>query len=218
MDGAEESRRLFPVFLDKVKDLRERQASLLAACALEPKRIDVPPETRIIVQTAPPSQADQLLIHVAKVRLLEAREFAAERENVRNQFQRDKSDFNRIKFALMLALVPVATSSASSPTAQDDVELLSLIEPLIAGAGAAGTADSEVRALATLLYGVISDRRKVREQLRDTQARLSLARKDDTRDAEARALRVRVEELETKLNALKSIDRSVNRRAESVGK
>ena len=76
-------------------------------------------------------------------------------------------------------------------------------------------ADSEVRVLATLLYGMANDRRKMREQLRDTQARLNLAKKDDVRDAETRALRQRVEMLEGKLNALKSIDRSVNRRAET---
>ena len=191
---------------------------LLAACALEPKRME-PPETRIVVRPAPPSAADQLLSYVAKMRALETREFAAERESARHQFLRDRSDFNRIKYALMLALVPVATSSVSIPVAQDDGELVSLLEPLIAGSGGAGTpVDAEVGALATLLYGVVSDRRKLREQLRDTQARLALAKKDDTRDAEARALRARVEELETKLNALKSIDRSVNRRAESVSK
>ena len=192
---------------------------LLAACALEPKRIEAPPEARIIVRPAPPSEADQLLSHVAKVRKLEAREFAAERESARAQFQRDKNDFNRIRYALMLVLAPVATSSPSASAAQDDVELLNLMEPLIAGTGAVITsADAEVRALAALLHGVVSDRRKVREQLRDTLARLAFAKKEDTRDAEARALRARVEELETKLNALKSIDRSVNRRAEAVRK
>lgn len=192
---------------------------VLAACALEPKRVDTPPETRIIVQPAPQSEADQLLSHVAKVRKLEAREFAAERDSARIQFQRDKSDFNRVKYALMLALPPVATSSVPGAASQDDIELISLIDPLVTGAASGNTsADSEVRALATLLHGVVSDRRKVREQLRDTQARLALARKDDTRDADARALRARVEELETRLNALKSIDRSVNRRADPVGK
>ena len=86
------------------------------------------------------------------------------------------------------------------------------------GSAVGTTTDAEIRVLATLLHGFATDRRKFREQLRDTQARLSLARKDDIRDAEARALRAKVEELETKLNALKSIDRSVNRRADSPPK
>jgi hypothetical protein len=189
---------------------------LLAACALESGRIEAP-ATRIVVQPAPPSAADQLLSQLAGMRQLEPREFAVARENTRNQFLRDKSDFNRIKYALILALVPVATSTVSVSAAQDDVEFISLLEPLVAGTVVA-SGDAELRALATLVYGVVADRRKVREQLRDTLVKLALAKKDDTRDAEARALRVRVEELETKLDALKSIDRSVNRRAESVRK
>ena len=180
--------------------------ALLAACALEPKRVDTPPETRFVVQPAPPSDADQLLAFATKVRKLDAREFAAERDSARAQFQREKTDFNRIRYALALAQSP----AASTTVAQDDVELMTVIEPLVSG----NVADSDVRTLATLLYGVVSDRRKMRDQLRDMQSRLAVAKKDDVRDTETRALRQRVEELEAKLNALKSIDRSVNRRAD----
>ncbi|MEP7156521.1 MAG: hypothetical protein ABI905_12155 [Betaproteobacteria bacterium] len=181
---------------------------LLAACAVEPKRIETPPETRFVVQPALPSEADQLLAYATKMRKLEAREFAAERESARNQFMREKTDFNRIRYALLLAQF----SGHAATSAQDDAELISVIEPVAAGAA---VPDSDVRTLAAILYGVVNDRRKVREQLREVQGRLAVAKKEDTRDAEARALRQRVEELETKLNALKSIDRSVNRRTES---
>ncbi len=171
------------------------------------------------MQPALPSDADLLLSHIAGVRKLDAREFATEREVARNEFQRDRSDFNRVKYALMLALVPPATSSIAATVAHDDAELISIIEPLLATAApGSAAADSQVRTLATLLNAMVSERRRVREQLRDTQIRLALARKDDTREAEARALRARVEELESRLNALKSIDRSVNRRAESARK
>jgi chromosome segregation ATPase len=170
-----------------------------------------------MVKPARPSEVEQLLGHVAKVRALETREFITERESARSQVLQDKSDFNRIKYALVLALAPTASTSPAL-AGQDDVELLSLIEPLISAGSGSTSTDSEVRALATLLHCVVSERRKVREQLRDTQSRLTIARKDDTREEEARALRARVEELETKLNALKSIDRSVNRRAEIVRK
>lgn len=192
--------------------------SLLTACAFESKRIDAP-GSRMIDQHRPPSEADQLLGHIARTRKLEAREFAVEREMVRTQFQNDKSDFNRVKYALMLAMAPGATSTVSNLSVQDDVELIAVVEPLIASSGSGNTPGaSSVRALAALLHGVVSDRRKVREQLRDTQSRLVLAKKEDTRDAEARALRARVEELETQLNALKLIERSVIRRAEDVRK
>lgn len=194
-------------------------SGLLVACAIDPKRSDILPAAQIIVPPAPPSAAAQLLNHVVNVRKLEAREFAIARESARSQFQFDKSDLNRIKYALMLVLVPLATTSVQTSAIQDDAELIALIDPLISGTGAANTStDSEIRALATLLHSMVSDRRKVREQLRDTQTRLAVAKKEDARDAEARVLRARVDELEAKLNALKSIDRSVNRRAESVRK
>ena len=59
------------------------------------------------------------------------------------------------------------------------------------------------------------DRKKLRDQRRETQARVNALRRDDSKDVEARALRAQVDELERKLAALKSIDRSVNRRSES---
>jgi hypothetical protein len=171
---------------------------LLSACALEPT-LPPPPETRIIVQPAPPSDGERLLQHLARVRKLDNREFAGEREQARAEFARDKSEFSRVKLALVMTLSP-------APGAQDDAELVGLLEPVLSGA------DSDVRTLASLLHGLVGERRRMREQLRDSQARLALARKDDTRDAEARALKARIEELETKLDALKSIDRSVHDR------
>ena len=62
------------------------------------------------------------------------------------------------------------------------------------------------------------ERRKLREQLRESQAKFNLAKRDEVREGEARALRAKVDELEKKLDALKSIDRSVNRRTEAPTK
>ena len=199
-------------------------AGMLAGCAWQPPPVAVQPTTRVISHPVPAaSESDQLLSHVAKLRLLTLRESASERENARKLFQREESDFNRIRYALVLALTRAVDAGQSASAAmlqstvaaQEDVELMNLLEPLLTGPAAATTPGGwEIRALATLLHSVISERRKIREQLRETQARLALARKDETRDAEARALRSRIEELETKLDVMKSIDRSVNRRAE----
>jgi len=186
---------------------------IVSGFAIEPKRIEVPPETRFVVQPAEPSETDRLLNYLGRMRKLDAKEFAAERDNARKLFQSDKSDFSRIRYALMLAQPPLPSSPAAA-AAQEEAELIGVIEPLVS----TPAADSDVRTLAAVLYGICIDRRKMREQLRDSQVRLNLARKDDTRDAEARALRLRIEELEAKLNALKSIDRSVNRRVESPAK
>ena len=74
---------------------------------------------------------------------------------------------------------------------------------------------TEVRALAMLLAGMAQERKKLRDLLRETQTRINTLRRDDTKEMEVRALRSRVAELERNLAALKSIDRSVNRRSET---
>ena len=200
----------------------------LGACAIEPRRAE-PPETRVILQPAPPSEADQLLLYILQTRKLDAREHVAERDQVRNAFQAEKTEYNRVKLAVLLASTPASlpspTPATISASTSDDTELIALLEPLARDTATstteAGTKEKkdesrmEVRALATLLYGMAQERKKLRDQWREAQTRLNALRKDDTKDAEARALRARVEELERNLVALKSIDRSVNRRTET---
>ena len=124
---------------------------------------------------------------------------------------RDKSDFSRVKLALLLA------AATATHTASEDVELIAALEPVVA-APAGETAGAELRLLAQVLHVTAIERRKLREQLRESQVRLVAARRDEPREAETRALRAKVEDLEKKLNALKSIDRSVNRRVETPRK
>ena len=209
----------------KIKILLLAPVVLLAACALEPKRAE-PPPAHVVVQPAPPSETDQLLTYMMQTRKLDARELAAEREQLRILFQTDKSEFNRVKLALVIASAPASLTSATAAAnlttnANDDAELITLLEPLVNN-NSASSADAlvvpqnfEIRALSTLIYGIAQDRKKLRDQWREAQARVNALRRDDTKEVEARALRARVEELEAKLAALKSIDRSVNRRSEA---
>ena len=189
---------------------------LLGACAFDLKRGE-PPLTRVNVQPTPLSEADQLLAYSLQVRKFDTREFTTERERSHSMFIADKSDFNRIKLAVLLASMPLA----ATPNVADDAELIALLEPLAsrANTGTDGNPaiakDTEIRALAMLMYAMAQDRKKLRDQWRDAQARLNALRRDDSKEMEARALRMRVEELEHKLAALKSIDRSVNRRSET---
>lgn len=184
---------------------------LLAACALEPRRVEPPPATRIVVQPAAPSETDQLLAYAAKIRKLASSDLGIEREQTRTAFQRDKTDASRVKYALVLA--------AASANAADDTDLTAALDPVISTTASNTAADSaELRALAQVLHGMASERRKLREQLRESQARLNLSKRDEVREGEARALRAKVDELERKLDALKSIDRSVNRRTEAPTK
>lgn len=186
-------------------------AALLSGCAIEPRRAEPPTTTRVIVQPAPPSEVDQLLAYSARLRKLEPRELALEREQARSAVLRDKSDFSRVKLALLLA------AATATHTASEDVELIAALEPVVA-TPAGETAGAELRLLAQVLHVIAIERRKLREQLRESQVRLVAARRDEPREAETRALRAKVEDLEKKLNALKSIDRSVNRRVETPRK
>lgn len=198
---------------------------LLGACALQPQRGE-PPLERIIVKTVPPSEADQLLAYMMQTRKLDAREFATEREQMRNAFQAEKSEFNRVKLAILLTSIPASLSSSGATAyASEDTELTALLEPLVSNTSAntttarteASTVEqkSEVRALAMLIYSMVQDRKKLRDQWREALARQSTTRRDETKDAEIRALRARTEELERNLAALKSIDRSVNSRSDT---
>ena len=191
-------------------------ACLPMACTLEPRGATPPPEPRVIVQSAPPSEAEQLLAYAAKLRRLSPREFTVERDQLRANVLKDRSNpaqaqFNRIKYALLLTVAVSLGTSAS-----DDAELIGTLEPIVGTAGF--SADNELRVIANLIYSMAQERRKLRDQLRETNARIALAKREDNRDAEIRALRAQVEELEKNLQALKSIERSVNRRAEPAAK
>lgn len=179
-------------------------ATFLSGCALEPPRTD-PEPPGAIAPVAPPSEVERLLAYAVQTRRLDPREFAAAREQARSAFQLDRSDASRARYALLLAMTP------STPQGTEDVELIALIDPLVNGAD-----DGEMRGLALLMQGIVQDRRKLREQLRDSQSRLAAARREEPKEAELRILRARIEELEKKLEALKSIDRSVNRRSDGA--
>jgi predicted nucleic acid-binding Zn-ribbon protein len=188
---------------------------LVSACALEPGR-GAPPVTRVIAQQATPSEADQLLAYIAQTRQLDARGLARERDQLRSVFEAQKTEFTRVKLALLLA-----SNTAVTSLAQDDTELILLLEPMVHRDNAPNadfqsqSAQADTRALAALMYGLAQDRKKLRDQLREAQARINALRRNDAKEIEARALRARVEELERNLAALKSIDLSVNRRTDA---
>lgn len=207
-------------------------AVLLAACAIEPNRIErptPPPETKIIVEPPPPSVSDRLLQYMAQIRRLNPADLLAERERARTDFSLDRSEFNRLKLALTLVLPTLPTSTTNPAggqvltmpaltTAAEDNELIALTEPITAASNAANgfATEPEMRALAMLLQSLAQDRKRGREQTRDIQTKaIAKGREEGTAASqqEARILRLRVEELEKQLTALKSIERSVNTRS-----
>ena len=162
------------------------------------------------------SEADQLLTYALQARLLPA-DFSLEKERARAEIVADKSPYKRVKLAMLIALSPPASTPAAA--AADDSEIQGLVEPIAFNTNPAQASDEPaLRGIAALLLSAAQERKRLREQLRDTMLRSQANRRDEvSAQTEARILRTQVEELEKKLNALKSIERSVNSRSAEGG-
>ncbi len=206
----------------------------LTGCVLEPTKIDRKPplESAVIMQPATPSVSDALPGFLLQAKKLAPTELALEKEKARADFNSEKSELNRIKLALLLAL-PAPSNTPAATLAADDAELAALIEPIVSGAsGAFGAtantatggaveahlSESELRVLGLLIQGSVQERKRLRDQAREAQSRTQVARTELTASQqEARILRTKLEELETQLAALKSIERSVTSRTKGRG-
>jgi len=170
-------------------------AVLLAGCAvLEPGRVSAP--------EPPPapsalSTAEHLLVHFARLRALDDAGLAAEIASQRERTRREGSELARLKLALALSIANPA----------DDAEILALVEALSSpGAGR----ETGVQAMASFLQRFVSERRKLRE---NAAAAGSRAREDrralETQRSRAEALQERVAQLQQKLEALTTLEKSL---------
>lgn len=189
---------------------------MLAACTT-PSTLMPATEARIDAAAAPKMASEQLLHYLLTVRAMTPTDFVAEKERVRADFLHHKTEFNRIKLALLMALSPsmgsnVTATSLAAANSADDAELTTLLEPLTASSASSSiSTPRDLQALAMLIQGWTQDRKKLREQLRDSLNRTQMTRRDElSSQSEARILRAKVEDLEKKLDALKSIERSVS--------
>ncbi len=185
---------------------------LSAGCAIQP--VTAPPpqaEARVIIEPAPKLVSEQLLNYLLEARALSASDLMAEKERVRADFLHSKTEFNRMKLAILIAIPPAAAQSSATSSAED-AELNTLLDPLTYGLATSGNAAApDLRALAVLMQGLVQDRKKLRDQLRESLNRTQTTRRDEASSlSEARILRAKVNELENKLDALKSIERSVS--------
>ncbi len=197
----------------------------LSGCALEPAKIGrtPPPDPAIIMHPVTVSASDALQTFLLQAKKMAPAELAIEKEKVRAEFNGDKSEFSRIKLALLFT-VPGPGNASAATLAAEDAELAALVDPLasaaisVASSGSNNGADSrssesELKVLALLIQANVQERKRLREQTRDALSRAQVARADSTKtEQEARILRIKVEELEKQLAALKSIERSVTSR------
>jgi hypothetical protein len=187
--------------------MKQRVVSLFcliaAGCAAPPAGEPPPapkpaPVTSAIVPAKAPSVSESIMTYVLKVRNLTNSVLTDEVHKMREALAREKSDANRLKLAVVLV------QSGST----DEAEILSLVDP-----ATQEHVDPGLRGLAVLLHTALTDRRKTREALLATQGRLRDTQKSqESTLARSDQLKKQVEELEKKLTALKSIEKSLIQR------
>jgi hypothetical protein len=116
----------------------------------------------------PASDAEHLLTYFQQVKTLSGAELEREQEAARQAYARTRSEFNRVRLAMMLSLPQAAFN--------DDARALELLEPVSRSPG------GQLQGLAYLLVAQLQERRRLESSLQG---------------------------LEQKLNALKSLERSM---------
>jgi hypothetical protein len=134
---------------------------------------------------------------------------SAEKEAARDAFERDPVQFRRTRYLLALYASPASVA--------DDEKLTALLDPVITA-----TQDDNnlgLITMANLMQQALNTRKKLRDEINQVNKRLAVATasannnaKRDDREPELRLLKLRVEELEKQIAAMKSIDKSVTRR------
>jgi hypothetical protein len=124
---------------------------------------------------------------------------AAEAARQRALAAREPDDVAKVKAAIALSLVPHG----------DETEILALVEPLAARRGA----PPEVRAMASFLQAMASERRRLKESATAAGTRLREERHGrELEKQRADSLQERAAELQQKLDALSELEKSLSDR------
>ena len=189
--------------------LRVLPLALLAGCTLQPPAPVAATGAAGAFSTAmipAHSTVEQLMAYLLQAKAMGAHALSEETSRMREAWGRDKSELTRLKLALLLA------SSANT----DDGELMTLLEPLVQDSA---SAKPEIRALATLMHGAAYERKRTKDSLAAVTTRLREAQKSQESNlARIDQQRRQIEDLEKKLNALKTIEKSLIQRADKPPK
>lgn len=155
---------------------------LLSGCALVPHTA---PPTTWAGPTLGANPVEEALRYYAYIKKLPATDLAKEQEAVKDAFDRRHDDFTRVQYALLLAL--------PNTRFRDEGRALKLLE------GWQREDGSGLRRFGFFLASQLAEQKRLEDSADALRAKL----KDEQR---------RTEEAEAKLNALKSIERSMQRR------
>jgi chromosome segregation ATPase len=146
--------------------------------------------------------ADELALYLGELHGMSEARRASEAARQRELAARTPGDVARVKAALALTLVPHA----------DDAEILALVEPVAAG----GKTPEEVRAMASFLQAIATERRRLRESAAAAGTRLREERRAREQEKQrADALQERAAHLQQKLDALSELEKSLSDRQPS---
>jgi len=170
---------------------------LLAGCA-GVERV-LPQALRSAPPEAAPTAGNELVAYLARLRGLDDRSLSAEANRQREMARVSPTDLAQVKIAIALSLAPQA----------DDVEILSLVEPVARRAGA----EDDVRAMASFLQVQAAERRRLKESAAAANARLKDERKAlEAQKQRADALQERAAQLQQKIDALSELEKSLSDR------
>ena len=136
----------------------------LAGCSLIPalEESQEPAPSTQAETPRPPSDADSLLAYFQYVRKLQAVELGREHEAARQAFLAARSDFNRVRLALLLSLPGTALS--------DEPRALDLLDPVARNPG------GQLHGLAVLLAANLQERKRLDANTQGLQQKLDALR------------------------------------------
>lgn len=168
--------------------------ALAAGCAVPPVGEGERPEPVIPGLTRPISDVEALLDYYQRLTRLQGPELAKEYERARQSYARARSDYNRLQLALHGAL------PGAGP--EEQVQSLNLLEPLVKSND---QKNGDLRRLALLLHGLIQEHRRLAEGL-------------NAASQKAKEEQKRAEDLQQKLDAIKSIEKTLIEREQQMRK
>ena len=158
---------------------------ILASCATTDRVAPSADATPAVPATATRSNAEELVAYLARLRNLSDGALAAEAARQK----REAGDLAKVKAALALTLAPQA----------EEGDILALVEPT----AKKENVDRDVRAMASFLQVLATERRRLKESAAAAGARL----RDERRAHETQ--KQRAEALQQKLDALTDLEKSL---------
>lgn len=162
-------------------------AALAAGCAMvdrvAPTSEAAPP---VAAASASRSSAEEMVAFLARIRVMSDSALAAEAARAR----RESGDVAKVKAAMALSLAQA-----------EEADILALVDPVVKNS------DRDVRAMASFLHAIATERRRLKESAAAAGAKL----RDERRAAEVH--RQRADTLQQKLDALTELEKSLSDRS-----